>query len=104
MEIHFHVHPADVRPVMPTPCPPTERLKRKRDSHDVDQVLEDILERQVKKLKLSHDSEIGFRIRGQAKARRRSERTTAADGVKVRSKTELRRMSSRGVEAGRLRR
>lgn len=82
-------------------------MKRKRDSHDVDQVLEegeDILERQVKKLKLSHDSEIGFRIRGQAKARRRSERMTAADGVKARSKTGLRRMSSRGVEAGRLRR
>lgn len=105
VEIHFHVHP-NSHPVLPTPCPRTERLKRKRDSSDVDQVVdgEDVLERQVKKMKLSHESEAGYRIRGQAKVRRRSERVTAAEGVKARSKSGLRRMSSRGVEAGRLRR
>lgn len=101
VEIHFHVHPS-VRPAFPPRYSQVERLKRKRESHDVDQVTEgeDVLERQVKKIKLS-DPENGFKIKGQAKAGKRSLRMTAADGVKARSRVGLRRMSSRGVEAGR---
>ena len=104
VEIHFHVHPP-VRPAFPRPDTRAERLKRKRESHDIDQVAdgEDVVERQVKKLKLSHDPGAGLKIRGQAKAGKRLERMTAADGVKARSSTGLRRMSSRGVDAGRVR-
>lgn len=103
VEIHFHVHPS-VRPAFPPRYSQAERLKRKRESHDVDQVMEgeDVLERQVKKIKLS-DPDIELKIKGQAKAGRRSERMTAAEGVKARSRIGLRRMSSRGVEAGRAR-
>ena len=98
------MHPP-VRPAFPRPDTRAERLKRKRESHDIDQVAdgEDFVERQVKKLKLSHDPGAGLKIRGQAKAGKRLERMTAADGVKARSSTGLRRMSSRGVDAGRVR-
>lgn len=104
VEIHFHVHPA-VRPILASSCPRTDRLKRKRDSSDVDQIAEgeDVLERQVKKLKLSHDDEAGFRIRGRAKVRRRSSRMNVAEGVKARSRSGLRRMSSRMLDSGRVR-
>ena len=104
VEIHFHVHPS-VRPAFPPRYSQADRLKRKRESHDVDQVMEeeDVLERQVKKIKLSHGSDIGIKIKGQAKAGLRSERMTAADGVKARSRIGLRRKSSRGVDAGRAR-
>ena len=61
------------------------------------------MERQVKKIKLSNCPEVGLRIKGQAKNGKRPERMTAADGVKARSRIGLRRMSSRGVEAGRAR-
>ena len=103
VEIHFHVHPS-VRPAFPPRYSQIERQKRKRESHDVDQMTEgeDVLERQVKKIKLS-DSDVGLKIKGQAKAGKRSERMSAADGVKARSRIGLRRMSSRGVEAGRAR-
>lgn len=105
VEIHFHVHPT-VRPAFPPSRSPTERLKRKRDSHDVDQVLEgaEVLERQVKKIKLSHGGEIGYRIKGHANTKKRPERVTAADGVKARSRAGARRMSSRGLDADRARR
>lgn len=104
VEIHFHVHPA-VRPVLPSPCPRTDRLKRKRDRSDVDQVADgdEGLERQVKKLKLSSEAEGGLRAREQGKVRRRSSRMNVADGVKARSRSGLRRMSSRGLDAGRIR-
>jgi hypothetical protein len=102
VEIHFHVHPS-VRPAFPRRYSQAERLKRKRESHDVDQVTEgeEVLERQVKKIKLDHDPENGFKVKGQANAGKRSERMTVADGVKARSRIGLRRMSSRGTEAGR---
>jgi hypothetical protein len=102
VEIHFHVHPS-IRPAFPPCYSRVERLKRKRESHDIDQVTEgeEVLERQVKKIKLGNDSEIGLKIKGQAMAGKRSERMTAADGVKTRSRIGSRRMSSRGVEAGR---
>ena len=104
VEIHFHVHPI-MRPTFPPHFSQAERLKRKRESHDVDQVTEgeEVLERQVKKIKLSHDPGFGLKIEGQAKNKKRPERMTAADGVKARSRIGLRRMSSRGVEAGRAR-
>lgn len=94
-----------MRPAFPPPYSRIERLKRKRDGQDVDQVAEgdDILERQVKKIKLSHDSELGYRFRGQATAKKRSERATAADSVKARSRSGLRRMSNRGMDADRVR-
>jgi hypothetical protein len=57
----------------------------------------------VKKIKLDHDPENGFKVKGQARAGSRSETMTVADGVKARSKIGLRRMSSRGTEAGRVR-
>jgi hypothetical protein len=102
VEIHFHVHPS-IRPAFPPRYSRLERLKRKRESHDIDQVTEgeEVLERQVKKIKLGNDSEVGLKIKGQAMAGKRSERMTAADGVKTRSRIGSRRMSSRGVEAGR---
>lgn len=104
VEIIFHVHPC-VRPAFPPRYSRTERLKRKRESHDIDQVEdggeEEALERQVKKIKLSHDSEDGLKIRGQAKLARKSQRTTVADGVKARSRAGLRRVSSRRLDAGR---
>ena len=104
VEIHFHVHPI-MRPTFPPHFSQAERLKRKRESHDVDQVTEgeEVLERQVKKIKLSHDPGFGLKIEGQAKNKKRPERMAAADGVKARSRIGLRRMSSRGVEAGRAR-
>lgn len=104
VEIHFHVHPS-VRPVIPPRYSQAERPKRKRESHDVDQVVEgeEALERQVKRIKLSHDPERGLKTKVHAKAGKRPERMTAADGVKARSRIGLRRMSSRGVEAGRAR-
>lgn len=104
VEIHFHVHPS-VRPTFPSRYSQAERLKRKRESHDVDQVAEgeEALERQVKKIKLSHDPESGLKTKVQAKAGKRPERMTAADGVKARSRIGLRRMSSRRAEAGRAR-
>lgn len=104
VEIHFHVHPP-VRPAFPPCYSQAGRLKRKRESHDIDQVTkgEEVLERQVKKIKLSHDLEHGLKVKRQAKAGRRSNRATAADGVKARSRSGLRRMSSRGVDAGRAR-
>jgi hypothetical protein len=104
VEIHFHVHPS-VRPSFPPRYSHVERLKRKRESHDIDQVTEgeEFLERQVKKIKLDHDLENGFRVKGQAKAGKRSERMTVADGVKARSRIGLRKISSRGTEAGRVR-
>lgn len=96
------MHPS-VRPAFPPRDSQVERLKRKRESHDVDQVTEgeEVLERQVKKIKLNNDSENELKIKGQANAGKRPERMTAADGVKARSRIGLRRMSSRGVEAGR---
>jgi len=109
VEIHFHVHPS-VRPAFPPLHSRTERLKRKRESHDNGQVAdggEEVLERQVKKIKLSDDPEDGLnigdrpKIRGQAQRVRRSQRTTVADGVKARSKVGLRRLSSRRLDAGR---
>lgn len=105
MEIHFHVHPT-VRPAFPPPYSRIEKLKRKRDGQDVDQLSEgaEILQRKVKKIKLSSDSELGYRVRGQATARKRSERATAAGSVKARSRTGLRRMSHRGMDADRVRR
>lgn len=104
VEVHFHVHPS-VRPTFPPRYSQAERLKRKRESHDVDQVVdgEEALERQVKKIKLSHDPENGVKTKVQAKAGKRLERMTAADGVKARSRIGLRKMSSREVEAGRAR-
>ena len=102
VEIYFYVHPS-VRPAFPPRYSRAERLKRKRESHDVDQGTEgdDVLERQVKKIKLSHDSD--GKTRRQAKTGKRSERVTAADGVKTGSRIGLRRMSSRGIEASRAR-
>ncbi|GAB7331819.1 hypothetical protein MBLNU13_g03772t2 [Cladosporium sp. NU13] len=104
VEIHFHVHPT-VRPAFPPRYFQAERLKRKRESHDVDEMIEgaEVLERQVKKIKLSQNPEIGCKVKGQTKTGKRPERTTSADGVKARSRIGLRRMSSRGVEAGRAR-
>lgn len=104
VEIHFHVHPI-MRPTFPPHFSQAQRLKRKRESHDVDQVTEgeEVLERQVKKIKLSHDPGFRLKIEGQAKNGKRPERMTAADGVKAKSRIGLRRMSSRGVEAGRAR-
>lgn len=104
VEIQFHVQPT-VRPAFPTRYFQAERLKRKRESHDVDQVTEgaEVLERQVKKIKLSQDPESGVKVKGQIKTGKRPERMTTADGVKARSRIGLRRMSSRGVEAGRAR-
>jgi hypothetical protein len=104
VEIHFHVHPT-VRPAFPSCYSRVDRLKRKRESQDVDQVTEgeEVLERQVKKIKLCHDAENGPKIKEQAKAGKRSERMTAADGVKARSRSGLRRMSSRRLDAGRAR-
>lgn len=105
VEIHFHVH-SIVRPAFPPRYFQAERLKRKRESHDVDQVNEgaEVLERQVKKIKLSQDPEIENEVKGQTKTGKRPERMTAADGVKAKSRIGLRRMSSRTVEAGRARR
>ena len=102
VEIHFHMHPT-VRPAFPHRYSQADRLKRKRESNDVDQVTEEeeVLERQVKKIKLSHDPEDGLKIRGQAKIVRKSQRTTVADGVKARSRAGLRRVSSRRIDAGR---
>jgi hypothetical protein len=104
VEIHFHVHPS-VRPAFPPRYSHADRLKRKRESHDIDQVMEgeEVLEREVKKVKLNHDLESAFKVKVQAKAGKRSERMTAAEGVKARSRIGLRRMSSRGVDAGRAR-
>lgn len=104
VEIHFHVHPS-VRPRFPFRYSQAERPKRKRESHDVDQVVgeeEEALERQVKKIKLSHDPESGLTTKVQAKSGR-PERMSAADSVKARSRSGLTRMSSRGAEAGRAR-
>ena len=105
VEIHFHVHPI-VRPASPPRYFQAERLKRKRERHDVDQVTKgaEVLERQVKKIKLSHDPEVENKVKGQTKTGKRPERMTAADGVQARSRIGLRRMSPRGVEAGRARR
>jgi hypothetical protein len=105
VEINFHVHPS-VRLTLAPRHSQTERLKRKRESHDIDQVVEgeEIVKRQVKKMKLSHRPDIGLKIKGQARAGKRPERMTAADGVKARSRVGLRRLSSRGVDADRAKR
>jgi hypothetical protein len=105
VEIHFHVHPS-VRPILSPRFSRTEKLKRKRESHDIDQVAEgeQMVERQVKKMELSHHSDNGPKIKGQARVGKRPERTTAADGVKARSRTGVRRLSSRSVDADRARR
>jgi hypothetical protein len=86
VEIHFHIH-FTVRPAFPPRYSRSDTLKRKRDGRDVDEMAEgtEILERQVKRIKLSHDSQAGYKIRGNANARKRPERMTAADGVQVRS-------------------
>jgi hypothetical protein len=80
-------------------------LKRKRDGRDVDEVAEgtETLERQVKKLKVSNDYEVGHRIRGNANAnaRKRPERMTAADGMNARARRSLRRMLFRERDANR---
>jgi hypothetical protein len=104
VEIHFHIHPA-VRPAFPVRYSRSEMLKRKRDHHNVDEMADgaEMLERQVKKIKLSHDNDTGYRIKGHANARKRPERMTAADGVKARSRAGQRRMSSRVREGDRSR-
>ena len=93
------MHPS-VRPTFPPRYSQAERLKRKRESHDVDQVVEEeeALERQVKKIKLSHAPESGLMTKVQAKAGKRPEKMSAADSVKARSRSGLRRMSSREAE------
>jgi hypothetical protein len=104
VEIDFHVH-ASVRPAFPPRYSRSDMLKRKRDGRDVDEVAEgtETLERQVKKLKVSNDYEVGHRIRGNANAnaRKRPERMTAADGMNARARRSLRRMLFRERDANR---
>jgi hypothetical protein len=100
VELHFHIH-LTVRPASPPRYSRSDTLKRKRDARNVDAKGPEILERQVKRVKLSHDSQAGYKIGGHANARKRPERMTAADGVKARSRAGQRRMSSRARDGDR---
>lgn len=106
VSIHVHIHPT-ARPAFPSPRSYLDRLKRKRSTSEDDEQAENGSQspaRQTKKVKLSHDSDNGFAIRGQGRVGRMPSRAEPGARSRARSKMST-RMSSRRADgmAGRLR-
>lgn len=99
VEIHIHVHPS----ILPSFRPLhfySERLKRKRDDEE-DEIMGDSpesLERRVKKIKLSHDAEVGNagKRRGRGRGRGKNGEGPRTRSARMRPERLLRSMDSRG--------